>query len=273
MLSISIVKPSFYILKWMRVAVNKAMDVPESHPRYQSLLKREKVVKGVENGLVVPQGLIAQGRGEAFDYLLGEKTIPPALKAEKVAAAHLVLSSKPVISVNGNVAALASAEVKRLSKVVPATIEVNLFYWTEERVRRIISHFRKLGVKGLLGAKPDSHLPGLDSKRSLCSLNGIYSADVVLVPLEDGDRTQALVAMGKTVLAIDLNPMSRTATTATVTVVDEVTRALPNITKFVRQMKKNRSLAQRLVGTFDNGKNLQAVHKYLNNRLKKLSDK
>ena len=31
-------------------------------------------------------------------------------------------------------------------------------------------------------------------------------ADTVLVPLEDGDRTEALVKMGKTVVAIDLNP-------------------------------------------------------------------
>ncbi len=273
MLSVSIVKPSFYILKWLIVAVNEAMDVPESHPRFQSLLKREKIVKGIEVGLVVPQGLIAQGRGEAFDYLLGEKTIPPALKAEKVAAAHLVLSSKPVISVNGNVAALASTEIIRLGKAVPTIIEVNLYYWTEERVRKIITHFRKLGAKGVIGDKPNARLPGIESKRSRCSLNGIYSADVVFVSLEDGDRTQALAAMGKTVLAVDLNPMSRTATTATVTIVDELTRALPNITRFVRQMKENRSKAARLVKKFDNDENLQEVHNYLHKRLKKLSGK
>ena len=58
----------------------------------------------------------------------------------------------------------------------------------------------------------------------------MFAADVILVPLEDGDRCEALVKMGKTVIAIDLNPLSRTARTATLTIVDELTRALPNIT-------------------------------------------
>jgi 4-phosphopantoate--beta-alanine ligase len=57
----------------------------------------------------------------------------------------------------------------------------------------------------------------------------MFSADVVLVPLEDGDRCEALVNMGKTVIAIDLNPLSRTARSATLTIVDELTRALPKI--------------------------------------------
>ena len=48
---------------------------------------------------------------------------------------------------------------------------------------------------------------------------------MVLVPLEDGDRCEALVAAGKQVLVIDLNPLSRTSMTATVTIVDEVSRA------------------------------------------------
>ncbi|NMC89936.1 MAG: DUF137 domain-containing protein, partial [Methanomicrobiales archaeon] len=51
-----------------------------------------------------------------------------------------------------------------------------------------------------------------------------------LVPLEDGDRCEALRAMGKAVVTIDLNPLSRTARTATLTIVDELTRALPGIT-------------------------------------------
>ena len=54
---------------------------------------------------------------------------------------------------------------------------------------------------------------------------GIGGADTVLVPLEDGDRCEALVKLGKQVLVVDLNPLSRTAMTANVTVVDEVARA------------------------------------------------
>ena len=33
---------------------------------------------------------------------------------------------------------------------------------------------------------------------------GIYQSDVVLVPLEDGDRTEALISNGKFVITIDL---------------------------------------------------------------------
>ena len=43
--------------------------------------------------------------------------------------------------------------------------------------------------------------------------------------MEDGDRCEALIALGKEVLVIDLNPLSRTARKATVTIVDEVSRA------------------------------------------------
>lgn len=50
---------------------------------------------------------------------------------------------------------------------------------------------------------------------------------MVLVPLEDGDRTEALRRMGKTVIAIDLNPLSRTSRAANITIVDNVIRAVP----------------------------------------------
>ena len=80
------------------------IDVPESHPRYQSLLTRHRIEDGVAKGITSQQGLIAQGRGEAFDYLLGEETIPSADDAARAAAAHLLLADHPVLSVNGNVA-------------------------------------------------------------------------------------------------------------------------------------------------------------------------
>jgi len=54
-------------------------------------------------------------------------------------------------------------------------------------------------------------------------------ADVVFVPLEDGDRCEALIAAGKQVLVVDLNPLSRTARAATVTIVDELTRVLEEL--------------------------------------------
>ena len=91
------------------------MKIPKSHPRYASLVRREKLVQGWKDGIVVPEGLIAQGRGEAFDYLFGEETTAPALVAEKAAAAFLLTAKRPAISVNGNVAALAPREIVRLA--------------------------------------------------------------------------------------------------------------------------------------------------------------
>ena len=50
------------------------INIPPNHPRAKSLHIRELLVAGFKDGLVVPEGLIAHGRGEAFDYLLGEHT-------------------------------------------------------------------------------------------------------------------------------------------------------------------------------------------------------
>ena len=46
----------------------------KSHPRYDSLLLREKIVKASKEGYLAESAMIAHGRGEAFDYLIGEKT-------------------------------------------------------------------------------------------------------------------------------------------------------------------------------------------------------
>ena len=50
--------------------------------------------------------MIAHGRGEAFDYLLGEKTIPIANEAT-IQAAIMRNLPEPIISVNGNTCILA----------------------------------------------------------------------------------------------------------------------------------------------------------------------
>jgi 4-phosphopantoate--beta-alanine ligase len=205
------------------------MTVPESHPRHDSLQAREALVEGVEDGYVAQQGLIAHGRGEAFDYLIGEETSPPAEDQTRAAAAALVDADHAVISVNGNVAALCPDAVADLQAALGCSVEVNLFHRTDERVAKITDRLAQVGCSDVLGADPEARIPGLDSKRALVAEDGIYEADTVLVPLEDGDRTEALVAMGKTVVAIDLNPLSRTARRASVAVVDEVTRAMQNI--------------------------------------------
>ncbi len=81
----------------------------------------------------------------------------------------------------------------------------------------------------MLGRVPDAMLPDIASDRAMCTLEGIYSADVVLIPLEDGDRAMALKKMGKKVIAIDLNPLSRTSLAADIAIVDELTRAVSDM--------------------------------------------
>ncbi|NIM45310.1 MAG: DUF137 domain-containing protein, partial [Nitrososphaeria archaeon] len=93
------------------------MEVPPDHPRAESLRVREMIVMHYRLGIVVPQGLIAHGRGEAFDYLLGEKTIKPALTAIRAAGVAMLLAKHPVISMNGNSTALSAKEVVELAKL------------------------------------------------------------------------------------------------------------------------------------------------------------
>ncbi len=245
--------------------------IPPEHPRYASLMQRERLVRGFEDGMTVLQGLIAHGRGEAFDYLIGERTIPEALSAIKAGAAALVLASKPVISVNGNTAVLCPEELVRLSEALNAPLEVNLFYRSEERARRIAEHLRRHGAERVLW-RCDAEIEGLSSERRRVSSSGIYASDVVLLAIEDGDRTLALKRLGKRVVAIDLNPLSRTAQEADITVVDEVTRALPLLTAQVQCMQgmSAEELASVLEG-FDNRRNLGRVLEHMRRRLGELS--
>ena len=242
--------------------------IPKSHPRYVSLMTREKISKSLKQGLVHETGLIAHGRGEAFDYLIGEKTIPLAEDAEKVAAAVLLLAKKPVISINGNVVALVAKECVSLGESIPAKLEVNLFHRSDERIKKIIQELEKYGVKDVLGSRGDAKIPGLKHDRGICDKEGIFSADVVLVPLEDGDRCQALIEMDKTVIVIDLNPLSRTAKTASITIVDNVIRAIPNIEKWIKKLKnEDIDNLKILVNSFDNNKSLQDVLLFISNKL------
>jgi 4-phosphopantoate--beta-alanine ligase len=147
-----------------------------------------------------------------------------------------------VISVNGNVGALAAPEIARLCKLLDCPAEVNIFHRTEERVSRLVEHLRSNGCEMVLGDEPDAKLDGLDHARALCSREGIFMSDVVLVPLEDGDRCQALKASGKNVITIDLNPMSRTAQAADITIVDNLIRAMPNLIRTLEGYKKKMEL-------------------------------
>ncbi len=241
--------------------------IPETHPRYKSLIKREKLVAGIEAGITSKQGLIAHGRGEAFDYLIGERTLDSARRATEVAAALLLAAKRPVISVNGNVAALAVNEIIELSELTNAPLEVNIFYRTEERAMKIKELLEKQGAKNVLGDGADARIPGIAHARARADREGIYSADVVLAPLEDGDRCEALVEMGKKVITIDLNPLSRTSLHATVSIVDDVERAIRNLISVVKEKKRGKG-KENLLEDYDNEENLKEVIDEIASRLK-----
>lgn len=246
-------------------------EIPEDHPRYKSLIERERIVRGVESGITSIKGLIAQGRGEAFDYLLGEVTIHAAREAQYAAVAMLMLAERPVISVNGNTAALVPDGLIELSELTGAPLEVNLFYWTPERVQKIIEYLRARGAKNVLGARQDAVIEGLSSERRKVCSEGIFSADVVFVPLEDGDRCEALTGMGKKVIAVDLNPLSRTARCATITIVDNITRTLPDMLEIVRNLKgRPDEYLQEILKSYDNRKGLEAALKSIKANLVKV---
>jgi 4-phosphopantoate--beta-alanine ligase len=208
--------------------------VPESHPRYLSLKLRDTIVAGVEQGITSIHGLIAHGRGEAFDYLIGEQTQPFAHAAIRAAAAMLVSARAPVISVNGNAAALVPDDLVALARLLDGPLEVNIFHTSTDREHAIRDHLVAHGAKKVLEPTGDAEIPGLASNRRFVHPDGIFRADVVFVPLEDGDRCEALRRAGKEVITVDLNPMSRTAKAASVTIVDNVVRAMPLLIEEIR---------------------------------------
>jgi len=240
------------------------LKIPKSHPRFVSLNIREKIVSGYNNGLVAKEGLLAHGRGEAFDYLIGEKTLRSARTAINAAAVTLLTAKNSVISVNGNIAALCPKEIIQLAKITKSKIEVNLFYHNEDRKKKIVRRLKNAGAKQVLGTNPRSNrrITGIDSPRRIVDKDGIFAADVVLVPLEDGDRTRALKMAGKTVITFDLNPLSRTAQTADITIVDNVIRGMQLLISACKKTKTKKV-------NFNNKKTLSSAISEIKNNLKR----
>ena len=249
-------------------------DISPAHPRAESLRMRETLVKGFKAGLVVEEGLAAHGRGEAFDYILGERTSVAAKKAVEAAAAALLSAKNPVISVNGNAAALVPEELVELSKTTGAGLEVNLFHPSRKREVAISKWLRRHGAAEVYGLDPKffTKIREIRSNRRKVDRRGIASADVVLVPLEDGDRAEALRKLGKMVIAVDLNPMSRTAKAANITIVDNIVRAMPLLIEQVQRLSKSsRAKAKGIVRQFDNEANLRTTLGLMFERLNSLS--
>jgi 4-phosphopantoate---beta-alanine ligase len=250
------------------------IEIPDDHPRKVSLEIREKIIKGHTTHEVATAGLLAHGRGEAFDYLIGETTNDFAKQAITVAVAAMLAARHPVISVNGNVCALVPKEIVQLSELTGAPLEINLFYYGKEREDAILAALKSAGAKEILGThdRPSETIPELKSNRRKVDPDGIGSADVVLVPLEDGDRTEALKAIGKYIITIDLNPMSRTAVFSDVTIVDNIIRCLPLMVERAQEMKNTpQDELLKIVENFDNEKNLADSMELMKSRLGELS--
>jgi len=149
-----------------------------------------------------------------------------------------------------------------LAEATGAAIEVNLFNRSGERVSAIADHLRDHGADEVLGEDADAVLPNLDHARAVVAEDGIASADVVLVPLEDGDRAAALGELGVTEIVVDLNPLSRSARAATVPVVDNVVRALPRMVEHARELAgADREELRAVAESFDAGAHLAAAER------------
>ncbi|MGZ4945083.1 MAG: phosphopantothenate/pantothenate synthetase [Halobacteriota archaeon] len=249
--------------------------VSKEHPRYESLALRDKLVHGYEKGITSAHGLIAHGRGEAFDYILGEQTSENALNATNVACAYLLTACDPILSVNGNTAALVPDEIAEFCALTGIPVEVNLFHRSEERIKRITDHLHAYGVVNVISGLEIVKLDHIASSRAKVARQGIFKADVVFAPLEDGDRAQALTKLGKVVLTVDLNPLSRTAVTSTITIIDEVTRAMKNMVSYAKHFDSERDIDKldALKASFDNFQNLKSSYIVMVKRLQSLAPK
>jgi 4-phosphopantoate---beta-alanine ligase len=242
--------------------------IPLNHPRRLSLETRTRLTDGVRRGITSFDGLIAHGRGEAFDYLLGEKTHDFAQRAVDAAAALLLVAKRAVISVNGNAAALVPQELGALSEILVSPLEVNLFHASREREVKIRDHLLSHGARQVLMPEEDFAITGLDSNRRFVNGEGIYRADVIFVPLEDGDRCEALIRSGRKVITIDLNPLSRTARTASITIVDNIVRALPLLVSRIKSLaSESPSTLDNILVSYENGRTLREAEVVLRDKV------
>ena len=180
------------------------------------------------------------------------------------AAAMLLLAKHPVISVNGNTAALVAKELAALAELLNAPLEVNIFHKSKEREKKIYAYLKKNGAKNVLLPDKSCMIRYIDSNRKYVNKNGIYKADVVFVPLEDGDRAEAINKNGKKVITIDLNPLSRTAKRATITIVDNVVRAIPVLNRRVKAISSKSSLfLEKMLQEYNNKRVISEAERWI----------
>lgn len=73
---------------------------------------------------------------------------------------------------------------------------------------------------------------------------------------------------------MDLNPLSRTARAASITIVDNVVRAVPNMVKLAEELKAlPREELEAIVKRFNNDENLRRVLRRISQRLVELAER
>ena len=71
-------------------------------------------------------------------------------------------------------------------------------------------------------------------------------------------------------IVVDLNPFTRSSKKATITIVDNIIRAIPLLIKQIRQLKKsNKNKLKKILKNHKNKKNLKKAIKEINNNLVK----
>lgn len=78
--------------------------------------------------------------------------------------------------------------------------------------------------------------------------------------------------MGKFVITVDLNPLSRSARMANVTIVDNIIRAYPRMIELAKEMRDySREELEEIVNNYDNNKILSEVLLHIRRRLEELA--
>ncbi|MFX1564196.1 MAG: phosphopantothenate/pantothenate synthetase family protein, partial [Promethearchaeota archaeon] len=162
-----------------------------------------------------------------------------------------------------------------IAAAAKAKLEVNLYHRSVKREKAIARVLKEAGAEEILGMDKEylEIIPEIHSDRRRVDKRGLLIADVAFIPLEDGDRTEALVKLGKRIVAVDLNPLSRTAQMSTITIVDNIVRALPLLVDYVKRMSKEpESSLKKIIESFDNRVNLTEAIKLINLRLSQLAE-
>lgn len=233
---------------------------------------RKIMIEALRKKIATETGLIALGRSEIFEIFFDGDTPAPTRDVIDAVAARLLLAEYPVISVNGNAVALSAKDLIKLAKEINAKIEVNLLYRTNERLEAIRRFLNDEGASDDIILIPEygtaDTLDGISSARKFIHKEGISKADVVLVLMEDGDRVKALVDRGKVVIAIEINPLSPTASMANVALIDNIVRAIPAIKNAVSELKKKKKDELKIIAaTYDHESYLSKVIELLRTKV------